>query len=159
MRIVRSSLESIFDILLSKWVFMKKQYKKLNTKERIFSKVVLNNCGKPPRFWNYHYELKIHSMYFVVVIIVVHCYSSQSTIYSSFIFNRECEMILKPIMHYVYYVGVFICKTCEFSHYPSQSFVCRRKSVTKDLGILDIKTLEILKIIIFVKASWKTIVF
>jgi hypothetical protein len=44
--IIKSSQESNFDILLSNFVFMKKYYKRLETKEKIFFKIVLNNVSK-----------------------------------------------------------------------------------------------------------------
>jgi hypothetical protein len=53
-------------------------------------------------------------------------------------------------MHNVNFVIVHICKTCEFYCCPSQSFVCHHKIVTKDLKILNIKILEIQKIVIVV---------
>jgi hypothetical protein len=52
-------------------------------------------------------------------------------------------------MHYVNSVAIYICKICKFFYCPSQSFVCYHKIVIKDLKVLNIKILEIQKMVIF----------
>jgi hypothetical protein len=53
-------------------------------------------------------------------------------------------------MHYVNSVVVHFCKICEFFYYPLQSFVCHHRIVIKDLKNLNIKILEIQKMVIVV---------
>jgi hypothetical protein len=66
-------------------------------------------------------------MYFVVVIVIVNCYLSQSTIYHLFLQKIKILFILRPNMQYVKFVVVHICKTCEFYFCPLQSFVFHHK--------------------------------
>jgi hypothetical protein len=100
-------------------------------------------------------------MYFPVVIIGTHCYSSQSTIYSSFIylFLKINHFILRPNVQYLNYFFLHICKTCEFYYFPLHSFACQHEIVTEDLKILNIKILEIHKMVVILLGNWQKSIF
>jgi hypothetical protein len=53
-------------------------------------------------------------------------------------------------VNYVNSVVVHICKICEFYYCPLESFLCHHKIVIKNLKILNIKILEIQKMVIVV---------
>jgi hypothetical protein len=87
-------------------------------------------------------------MYFVVLIVIVNCYLSQSTIYH--LFQNKNKIMLRPNVQYVKFVVVHICKTCEFYCCPLQSFVFHHKVDIEVLKILNFKILEIPKMVIVV---------
>jgi hypothetical protein len=113
-------------------------------------------------FFHSHWSIPafIQSKKKYISILTFYAYTSLHIPHS--IFHIPCHHWLHGAWRSPNSLVVHICKICEFFYCPLRSFVCHHKIVIKDLKVLNIKILEIQKMVIAVLGKLqksKTLIF